>query len=109
MASTGKKPHAAELAALYVAGALSDQEAVEFEQRLEAGDAACITELRALESVAATLADTVLSLPPVGVRAKVLERVAGDLTTDATPEPQVWKNWSPDAFTISFGTRIRCL
>ena len=37
MASNGKNTEAAELAALYVAGALSDQEAVEFEQRLEAG------------------------------------------------------------------------
>ena len=95
MATNGKKTEAAELAALYVSGALSDQEAREFEQRLKAGNVACITELRAMESVAAKLADTVLSSPPVGLRAKVLGRVASDATTGATPDPQVWKNWSP--------------
>lgn len=77
-------PHAphhdpAETAALYVAGALTAEEAAAFEARL-ANDPACLAEFRKLEPVAAALFASVSLPPPAAVRDALESRVAADTT-----------------------------
>jgi hypothetical protein len=66
------------LAALYALGALSADEARDFEARL-AGDAACRSELAAFRSVVDDLAYAARpQAPPPSLRGRVLERIATD-------------------------------
>jgi anti-sigma-K factor RskA len=71
---------ASEAAALYVAGALTAEEAAAFEARM-AEDATCLAEFRKLECVAAALFASVQSLPPpANVRAALDSRIATNAT-----------------------------
>jgi anti-sigma-K factor RskA len=77
-------PHdPAETAALYVAGALTAEEAAAFEARL-ANDAACLAEFRKLEPVAAALFAFGSLPPPSAVRDALESRVAADATVPNT-------------------------
>src|SRR5215471_14697601 len=78
---TPHPPHhdAAEMAALYVAGALTAEEAAAFEARL-ANEPACLAEFRKLEPVAAALFASVSLPPPAAVREALESRVAADAT-----------------------------
>lgn len=96
-------PHAlgdpAELAALYVAGALSPAELAEYELHLAGGCSACLAELRSFEAVADDLyAATPAEAPPAAIRAAVLARVAGSPPsgTPAPQSPQIWRQWAND-------------
>ena len=69
----------AELAALYVTGAMSVEEHAAFEAHLAQGCAHCQEELEELGVATAALASLAPSLkPPPRVRAALLARVAGD-------------------------------
>jgi quercetin dioxygenase-like cupin family protein len=94
MEAGSSQPDAQELAALYVSGALPDEEAAAFERRL-ATDAECLAALQALEPAAAALADARTAGPPAGVRAALLERIRGKRTAgqSSPPDPQIWKRW----------------
>jgi quercetin dioxygenase-like cupin family protein len=66
----------AEWAALYVAGALTPEEAAAFETQLAAGDAVCAAELKKLEPVAAALFAGVPPVAPaLNIRDALLRRV----------------------------------
>src|SRR5262245_27004905 len=69
-------PDAAELAALYAAGAMPPDEVAAFERRLAEGDVECRRELARLDPV---LSELFLACPPVDpspdVRERLLERV----------------------------------
>jgi len=88
-----------ELAAGYAAGAMSAQEAAEFEAHLASGCAACAAEMRALEPAVADLLAGAQPMPPSpGLRAAVLRRatalVAVSQVPAQAPALQPWKNWS---------------
>lgn len=88
-----------ELAALYAAGALSDEEAAAFERRIAEGDATCLAELESLAPLSEALADSVTRPPPARVRAALLQRIAAGRGAEASgpPDPQIWKRWGGDA------------
>lgn len=66
-----------ELAALYAAGALTDSECTAFEAHLDAGCPACSAEVAPFAAVAAKLLLPVPeAVPPPGVRAALLDRLA---------------------------------
>src|SRR5438552_1201880 len=68
-----------ELAALYALGALSQHEAHAFESRLAEGDTASESELRAFESVVASLSLAALEAePPADAKNKLFARLAGE-------------------------------
>lgn len=79
----------AALAALYCAGALTKEERAEFEAKLDAGDEACIAELRKLEPAIDALAST---LPPVtpspSVKDALLAQIAADQPDATPPKPE---------------------
>lgn len=69
----------AELAALYVSGAMSVDEHAAFEAHLTQGCAQCQEELEALEAATAALASLAPAVePPPHVRAALLNRVAAE-------------------------------
>lgn len=90
-----------ELAALYLAGALSQQETAQFEAHLESGCAACNEELRRLHGAAATLLNGVTPLePPKHIREQLLERARTEPNEPAAAgrnPVQVWRRWESTA------------
>lgn len=90
-----------ELAALYLAGALSQQETAQFEAHLESGCAACNEELRRLDGAAATLLNGVTPLePPKHIREQLLERARTEPKEPAAAgrsPVQVWRRWESNA------------
>ncbi len=90
----------AETAALYVAGALPDDERVRFERDM-ARDPAIAAQVGALSPVAELLAQSASPVPPpAGVRSSLMARVAADQPAAIeSPSPQVWKNWPTIAET----------
>ncbi|MFN0134936.1 MAG: cupin domain-containing protein [Phycisphaerae bacterium] len=91
-------PH--EQAALYVAGALTDAETTEFEQRLAAGDADVRAALGEYSDVATTLGGGYSIAAPKASRDKLLRLI------DSAPQhsPQVWKAWNADRATNTVHT-----
>ena len=100
----------AELAALYAAGAMTDEQAAEFEAHL-ADCERCIAELRRLDPAVLELLQAVEPvIPDARVRDTLLARVsaapasqAGTHAEGASPRgewaalgPQVWKAWAAD-------------
>ncbi len=86
----------AELAALYVAGALTDEQVADFESHLRHGCALCAAELRGLEGAAAALLRSVEPIEPeAGVKAALLARLESPQPDG--DNPQVWKQWQTDA------------
>ena len=68
-----------ERASLYALGALGDDEARAFEAHLNANCSLCTSELAAFSAVVDEVArQTPPQTPPTALRARVLERVAGD-------------------------------
>jgi anti-sigma factor ChrR (cupin superfamily) len=68
----------AELAALYLGGALSDADRAGYEAHLEIGCPTCDRELQALDATAALLAQGIAPIMPnPQVRENLLERIAG--------------------------------
>ncbi|HEX4489037.1 MAG TPA: cupin domain-containing protein [Terriglobales bacterium] len=64
-------------AAMYLLGALSAEDAARFEQRLAAGCALCVAELRSCESTVAALAASVAPVaPPAEIRHRLLDRIS---------------------------------
>jgi anti-sigma factor ChrR (cupin superfamily) len=59
--------HPADLAAFYLSGAMSEAERAAFEAHLAEGCVECDTELRALDEIAAALANTVEPVAPRGM------------------------------------------
>lgn len=81
-----------ELAALYVAGAMTAEEVAEFESHLASGCAVCRSELDSLDGVVKELlSSTPPTAPAAQVRADLLNRLTAERTS---AEPQVWKKWS---------------
>lgn len=78
---------AAELAALYVSGAMSVDDYATFEAHLAQGCAQCQEELEAFEVATSALASLASSIePPPGVRAALLARVsAAEINTQQHP------------------------
>jgi anti-sigma factor ChrR (cupin superfamily) len=71
-------PNADEFAALYAAGALTEQERVIFETRLSAGDPEVVAAWRSYELVVTSLADGLPPIsPPAAVRDNLLRRTEG--------------------------------
>jgi hypothetical protein len=71
-------PNAEEFAALYAAGALTEQERVIFEARLSAGDPEVVAAWRSYELVVTRLADGLPPIPPpAGIRENLLRRTEG--------------------------------
>lgn len=97
------RPEAAEMAALYVTGALTAHEREQFEAALAAGDARSLETLaqaeEALRALSRAPGDT---RPDPGVRRELLDRIDAELAARdaAGPRPaprQVWRNWAPAA------------
>ncbi len=77
------RPHPlADEAAAYVLGALSAEEAAQFEAAL-AGDAALQGEVARLQAVTADLVDAMSAAPPPGLRGRVIDRVRDEVQRDA--------------------------
>ncbi|MCA9291868.1 MAG: cupin domain-containing protein [Phycisphaerales bacterium] len=102
---------AAELASLYLTGAMTPEEIASFEARLDAGDLDVIAAVRDLGPVAeALLANVEPVTPPEHVRASLLHRAAASLAAqDHAPESaaeveHVWDQWSPDDATAALFT-----
>lgn len=86
-----------EIAALYIAGALSPDEVAEFERRLD--DPRVLAELRSLDGVARELYENCPSEPPpAALRAQLLARLDGPASASAptAADVQVWKEWRDD-------------
>lgn len=76
-------------AALYYAGALTADEAAQFEALLAAGDAEFLAECRGLAEAAAGLVESVPAVsPPESVRHKLLERAAAT-GAQSGPAPRI--------------------
>jgi anti-sigma factor ChrR (cupin superfamily) len=73
----------ADLAALYVAGALTDDERAAVEARLARGEFALANEVRSFDAVVAALAEAPPVTPDPHLRAELLRRVAGQETPPA--------------------------
>lgn len=87
-----------ESAALYIAGALSDEEAVAFEQALAEAGAEGLAALKAVEPLAGLLAESIRATPPATVRQHLLDRANAHGHAHAEPrKTQVWKDWDADA------------
>ncbi len=85
---------AAELAALYVSGALTREEKRAVEAELAAGNEALAREVARLEPVARGLAGTARPLAPdPATRESLMQYVAG---LEAGRAAQVWRSWSGD-------------
>lgn len=94
----------AELAALYAAGAMSEETRAEFERHLDDGCAACAHEIRLLEPVVAALSE---AIAPVhanpSVRSNLMARVTGSRHDGASSgegqvgNPQIWREWASDS------------
>src|SRR5688572_901220 len=97
---SGKNPHAsaprrdgpdaAELAALYLSGAMTGEEREAFESRLAAGDAALAAEVRLLQDAAGALLQDV---DPVAPSPAVRRRLLQQLDAHAPRAPQIWRAW----------------
>ncbi len=63
-------------ATLFVLGALPEDEVSKFQQRLDAGCALCLTEVRSCELTAAAIASSVPPVgPPAELRARLLDQI----------------------------------
>lgn len=93
-----------DLASGYLTGAMNDEQCAAFEAHLAQGCAACETELRGFEPVAAGLFRGIVPVaPPLAVRDALLARMR-----EASPparELQVWKRWAPDRANQALFTR----
>ncbi len=76
----------AELAALYIAGAMSDDERRTFEEHLTAGCAMCDGELQALDEVVASLARLVEPVEPSDVSRLITVATANHVLGAPSPE-----------------------
>ncbi len=78
----------AAVAALYVAGAMTDQERAAFESRLAAGDRSYLEALKAMDPVVEALAQ---SAPAVTPSASVKDRLMAKIAAESVPQerPQV--------------------
>ncbi len=99
----------AELAALYVSGAMTPQQRRDVEGQLAAGDQELAREVARLEVVVRGLAETSKPLDPdPATREALLAHAAGrpsDPETHAGPRAPVWRDWksdreTPDLFTL---------
>lgn len=110
---TGNSPHhgigdPAELAALFVAGAMPEEFAAEYQAHVS-GCEACRRELRRLDGVVeALMSDAPPVTPEAGARSAIMARL-DEPTPDgggsgAAANPQVWKKWpttdSPTALYV---------
>lgn len=93
MTARGPEPTAAERAALYLAGAMSDDERHVFEEAVVAGDESLIAELRRLEPAADALADGVAVEPDPSTREKLMTRIKGASSDAAPSDVKVWNMW----------------
>jgi anti-sigma factor ChrR (cupin superfamily) len=103
-ASTSRRegPDAAELAALYISGAMTGEEREAFESRLAAGDAALAAEVRLLQDAAdALLQDVDPVAPSPAVRRRLMQHI-DDLSPKA---PQIWRAWDTSDDTPFFTLR----
>ena len=99
-----------ELAALYLAGALSPQERQRFEAELEAGGEGS-GELRDLDDVARALVEAVDPVEPKArIREALLARARGEAASTPAPGPlerPIWRRWEDqsdeDLFTLRSG------
>ena len=91
-ASTARRevPDAAELAALYLSGAMTGEEREAFESRLADGDAALAAEVRLLQDAADALLQDV---DPVAPSPAVRRRLMQQLDAAAPGTPQIWRAW----------------
>lgn len=89
-----------ELAALYAAGAMTDEQARAFESHLDTACEQCAEQLKRLEpAVAELLAGVEPAEAPSRIRDALIEKVGGgpsETAGAAAPNPQVWKEWSSD-------------
>ncbi|MBT8484179.1 MAG: cupin domain-containing protein [Phycisphaerales bacterium] len=90
---------AAELAALYVSGAMTTEERASFEAELDAGNEAYAAALAALVPVAETLLQ---SIEPVEPSADTRQAII-----DAADAKQVWRGWDSDAASHALFTLPR--
>lgn len=111
-----KHPDVEELAALYVAGGLSPEQAQDVERRLASGDSAMRKAIAELDSAAQALLELT---PETNVPPRIKERLLAEIaasepsvadseTSESAgsgpelgsakngPNPQVWKQWSGD-------------
>lgn len=98
----------AELAALYLSGAMSDPEREVFEQRLARGDEACARELDRLQDAAEALLQNVEPVaPPTAVRERLMRLIAPQPTPPREHKgEQIWRDWdSEDASEPLFTLR----
>lgn len=107
--NNGRVEDAAELAALYLSGALEPQERVAFEAELAAGREAYRAELQRLQETVIALGDAAGAIdPPPSVRASILRHIEAEATErkpvaaerdaagiDASRE-QIWRKWESD-------------
>ncbi len=108
----GPEPtNTAELAALYLSGAMTPAERDDFESRLASGNAACVTEMQRLQAAAeALLQDIAPVAPPAELHQRLLraveeqERAAAILgrplaapASTTHDERQIWRQWASDA------------
>jgi len=100
--SNSQPDDARESAPLYVAGALSDEEAAVVERRVAEGDAAHTAELETLAPLSEALADQVRQPAPAGVRAALLDRIERAAHEAAVPDTQVWRRWDNDSDASGF-------
>jgi quercetin dioxygenase-like cupin family protein len=84
-------PSPADVAALYLAGALAPQEVEDVEAALRAGDAELVRAVRRLEPVAEALLHMMPPVPPATAAGALVERLRG--AAGAAP-PQVWRTWA---------------
>lgn len=93
----------AELAALYVAGAMNHIECWAFERHMSDGCDQCATELRRLNAASSSLAEFSEELTPAeGIKKSLLQRIAASETShvddaDRNTTEQVWRKWKGDA------------
>lgn len=89
-----------ELAALYVAGAMAQEESREFEKHLEAGCRRCAAVVKRFDCVVDELAPNIESVAS-GDRVRDLlmariEKIREEDSPQEVSNPQVWKSWPAD-------------
>ena len=95
----------AELAALYLSGAMNSEERAAFESRLDAGDEACIDEVRRLQGAAEALLH---DWPPLAPSPQARDRLMSAIGQPHEPHRaghQIWREWSSDSNESLFTLR----
>jgi anti-sigma factor ChrR (cupin superfamily) len=100
-------PSPAELAALHVSGAMTDEDRALFDRWLMEGRADLAAEVAGLRAAGEALAALVPPvIPPPALRDRVLELAAASPPhrSSPAPEPQVWRGWADDSAAASLFT-----